>query len=83
MAADNNPSGTNRTTNPSGTIRNVRVRQAAARAAVSASIKTGRAVDPRVKKLAESSDAPPSTVRPAKAVRPPEGPSPTRRAAAG
>ena len=35
-------------------VRSLTVRKAAAKAAVAASQKTGRAVDPRVKKLAES-----------------------------
>lgn len=35
-------------------VRSLTVRKAAAKAAVTASKKTGRAVDPRVKKLAES-----------------------------
>ncbi|QZA18434.1 hypothetical protein K3U93_04330 [Mycobacterium malmoense] len=35
-------------------VRSLAVRKAAAKAAVSASKKTGRPVDPRVKKLAES-----------------------------
>ncbi len=49
------PFGTTRIPKTSGPVRSVRVRRAAARAAVVASVKTGRAVDPRVKKLAEAS----------------------------
>lgn len=67
MAVEKNPSRTSRTNAPE-TVRSVRVRQAAARAAVSASAKTGRAVDPRVKRLAESSGHPTTKVHPTKAV---------------
>ena len=42
------------TSKPQPAERSYRVRKAAAQAAVAASVKTGRPVDPRVKKLAES-----------------------------
>ncbi|HEU0192149.1 MAG TPA: hypothetical protein VFR17_12905 [Mycobacterium sp.] len=50
MAADKPPE----TPNPPKRVRSLEVRKAAARAAVAASKKTGRPVDPRAKELAES-----------------------------
>ncbi len=50
-----NPQGTKTTkTPPAGKTYSLSVRKAAARAAVTASKKTGRPVDPRVAKLADS-----------------------------
>lgn len=50
-----NPQGTKTTkTPPAGKTYSLSVRKAAARAAVTASKKTGRPIDPRVAKLADS-----------------------------